>query len=472
MDFVLSLTISTIFSAILLFISLGIYLKRLRGILPNLTEATANSLQLFALSLFFLALVATFIQHTSFLSVTAIALMFGILIASFLQLVTDDAKKMKVGLILVSIVTGLMTIEAFLRSVYLLPPFFLSIGLPLLMVTSLLLSIYLVKESFSPFSVSGLLLVISYIIAGFLFTISELGSSSLFILYLHPKYFFLQVIPFVIGAAILASLLRPWRYMVSLGLLFFAYTIGLGIMIPAFIDGDVIIFQTMLLLTVASSFVAIPLNFFLEQVSESRARTPRYISVTLLFVAIISILHTMNYAFFLSYLGNFDEGLLFFEWVLGVSATSTFLLAAASVGLSKRMQIYTREILIAIGAILLTLGFPLIRRIQYEDSMITVLEWDTLFIPLLFLIFVAFMVFFGVARRMVKAGAVQAAVHFLTFMFSALGFGIIAMFIELFPLRLLIVIIVGIIVLLILGTPRTIDKVFSFWRSKENVSET
>ncbi|TXT57935.1 MAG: membrane protein of unknown function [Candidatus Thorarchaeota archaeon] len=471
MDFVLSLTVSTIFSALLLFISFGIYLVRLRKILPNITQATANSLQLFALSLFFLALVATFLQHAQVIAVSAISLMFGTLIASFLQLVIDDSKKMKISLGAISTIVGLMTIESFLRVTISVPPFFLSIGLPILMIISLLLSLYLVKESFSPFSVSGLLLVFSYIIAGFLFAVSELGGFPIFILYLNPKYFFLQVLPFVIGAAILASLLRPWRYMVLLGILFFTYTIGLGIMIPAFVDGNILIFQTMLLLTIATTFILIPLDFFLGQVSESKAKTPRYISITLVFVAIISIAHTMNYSFYLSYLGNFDEGLLYFEWILGVSSACTFFLAAASVGFSKRAQILVRESLIAYAAVLFTLGFPFVRLVQYEDTLITVFEWDTLFLLLFFLIFAAFFVFFGVARKLIRAGAPQAAVHFMTFMFASFGFAIVAMFIELFPIRILTFSIIGIIILLILGTPRTIDMLFRFVSSKESTSD-
>jgi len=449
MDFGLSILIAGTIALTLLYSSLIIYYKRLGGIADRVTEETFQSLKAFGFSIFGLGLmfpVSIFIP-------SLILLCFGIslfgMIGSLLYLTVKEAERIKkfsyvnIALILVLIVESLARV---LITPYPLPMIgmFVSV-LPMLAIASAGV-VYALRETPNPFTISMFIILIFTVIAALTHMFDFLQAS--------PQFFMIQVLPVVIAAGVMASMLRPWRNIITLALLGLIVTVGPALFIPALLAGNMTVFLFSLSLTFALICLTIPLSFFLQQAVETRATTALYISVSLVAIGLLALTHGNNYAIANSPIGAWDESILFIDWFFGVFGVCCFTMAAIASSFSTNVRHASREIMIGIGAGLLVLGHPIVRWVQVGDELIQRWELDPLYLGIMALLLIAFIVFGRMSYQLWKAGSGRAGLRFVFFMFAALFLGIVAMFSDMIPLDLIVPLFLLSGIMLVLSSPK------------------
>lgn len=438
MNFELSIIIAGLLSALALYIGLIVYAIRLRNVYNEVSKPIARALVLFGISTVFMGIIGITGVFATHLTMVPISFMLAALFIAELNLAFSNEKLVKsasIGIILLSLMVFVDTVLGLLFSY---SGFMLMPALFILLIGSLTTSIYLLKESPNPFSASIFILIVSLFIS---------AATAMFgILRVHPEYFAIQVIPLIVGAAILGSMLRPWRHIISLSIGILAFIVGFSLAIPAYLDNDTSIMIFALVAAFAGAATVIPLDFFVGQSTETRATTPMYMSYTLILVALLVITHSNNYAISLSAIGDWDPNILFMDWFFGLFGVAAFTLAALTAVTSKKTSHRSRELLIGFMCILLTLGHPYIMNGRYELKV--------LYIGLMIVLAIGFIGFFGVAYKLTKAGAAMAGARFVAFMFAGLGIGIVAMFADLIPLEITASMLVGAGILLIASSPR------------------
>ncbi len=438
MNFEISILIAGLLSALAIYLGLIVYASRLRKVYNDVSKPIARALVVFGISTFFMGLIGISGVIAPNLSMVPISFMLAALLIAELNLAFSNELLVKRASIVVILLSFIVFIETVLGVLISYSGFMLMPVLALLFVTSLITSIYLLKESPNPFSASIFILVVSLTIAAAFAATGILGA--------HPEYFIIQVIPLIVGAAVLGSMLRPWRHIISLSIGILAIIVGLSLAIPAYLDGDTNIMIFALVAAFAGAATVIPLDFFVDQATTTRATTPMYMSSTLILVALLVITHSNNYAISLSAIGGWDPYILFLDWFFGLFGVAAFTMASVTAMTSKQTSHRMREIIIASVCILLTLGHPYVIDGRYE--------LDVLYIGLMIILGIGFIEFFGVAYKLAKAGAAMAGARFVAFMFAGLGIGIVAMFADLIPLEITGSMLVVAGVLLIVSSPR------------------
>ncbi|MGY5872780.1 MAG: hypothetical protein RTV72_11080 [Candidatus Thorarchaeota archaeon] len=438
MNFELSLIIAGLLSTMAIYLGLLVYARRLRSVYNDVSRPIARALVLFGIATAFMGVIGITGIYASYLSMPIISFMLGALLITELNLGVSNETVVKRASIVVVLLSIIVFIETTLEILFSFQRFILMPILGIFLIGSLCISLYLLKESPNPFSVSIFILVVSLTIAA--------TSAATGILGTHPEYFIIQVIPLIIGAAVLASMLRPWRHIISLTIGILAVVVGLSLAIPAYIDGDISILIFSSVAAFAGAATVIPFDFFIDQTIETKASTPMYISSTLLFVALLVITHSNNYAISLSAIGIWDPNILFMDWFFGLFGVATFTMASIAAISTHQTTRRSRETLIGVTCILLTLGHPFVINGRYE--------LDLLYLGLMVILGLGFAGFFGVVYKLSKAGAGIAGARFLAFMFAGLAIGIVAMFADLIALEITASLLVGAGVLLIASSPR------------------
>ncbi len=449
MDFALSLLISGIVASVLLIFAIIIYFRRFREIEGQLTEGTRRALLSFGLSVVFLVLVPiSGILLPTIIPVWISALVVG-LIVSEMYLAMDDVEKVKkygtfLGVLV--LVVGFETVLRILIPSYPLPPIALIMVLPPSLITAIIGTLYVLRESPSPFTGSMLIIIVFTIFAGMSATIGDL--------LVTPQYFIIQILPVVVAAGVLGSMLRPWRNIVTLSLASLIVCVGIALSIPALLEGEAVIYLLTIPVTFALLCLLSPLSFFLKQTVETRATTALYISLTLVSMALLALTHVNNYAISYSSLGVWDEGILFIDWFFGVLAVSAFTMSAIATSFSANVRHASREVIIGFGMMLLTLGMPFVRWVEVDGEMIQRWELDPLYLGIFALVIISFMVFFKMAYQLWKAGSGRAGLRFIFFMFATLFLGIVSMFADNIPIDLLMPLELAAGVMMLLSSPR------------------
>ncbi len=464
MDFVLTFIIAGLLSVTLLFGTAIIYARRLRSVYDDISPQTARSLEWFGLSNVFLGLVVLAGIYLPELTVMIVGFTITFLVISQINLLFEKPQSVLRGgiltLIMSMILAGIVLIRIAIPDIN-ISTIFTMIPLGTLTIAMVALSLYLLRASASPFTASMFVIVVSLIISA--------GTASMIDLFAVPQFFALQALPVIIAAAVMVSMLRPWRRIISRGVAFFAITVGVSIAISAILSGNYTIFIFALTAAFAGGCTVIPLDFFLEQAIVTRARTPVYIAVTLFFVSILAITHMNNFsiAYGLSG-GTWDDNILFLDWIFGVIAVCTFTLAAMSATLSEGKLRVFREALIAFGGMLVALGATQVRWIDLATEIPDIgvdlhyqrWELDPLYIPLIFLLIIGFIGFIRVAQQLSRAGSTMAGARFLAFMFAALAIGIVAMYADVIigiaSIEVLAIVMSAAGLLLIFSNPRAV----------------
>jgi hypothetical protein len=446
MDFGLSMMISGLLVSGTVYAGLLVYVRRLRNVYNDVSNPTARALVLFGIANAFLGLMGITGLYAAEYSMIWVTFMFASLFLSEMSLIISNEVTVKKLGILVFVVAIIAMIDVVISALFRSPRFILMPILGILVIGSLVGSLYLLKEIPNPFTGSIFTLILLLIIAAVTAQTGIVGA--------HPEYFIVQVTSLIVATAVLVSMLRPWRHIISYSVGLLAIIVGLSLAIPAYLDGDTNIIIFSLLAAFAGAATAIPLDFFIKQAIETRASTPLYISFTLLFVGLLAITHSNNFAIAFSSIGVWDVNILFIDWFLGLFGVCAFIMAAVSASLSETARAASKDVLIGAGCILLTLGHPFVENGRYDLT--------PLYLAIFVLLIIGFIGFFNIVYRLSKAGATMAGARFLAFMFASLALGIVAMFADRIPLEVLTVLMISAGVLLIISSPRA-----SILRKKE-----
>lgn len=266
----------------------------------------------------------------------------------------------------------------------------------------------------------------------------------------------------------LASIQRPWRLMISLSLGFFAFMTGGSIIVAAVVSNtlqDFPIYVYVSVATFAACSILVPLGYFIDQAVVTRARTPFFMSLTIISISLLASTHANAWSIavtrgnwesapadWLSLLTtalvayeSWDAALLYIDWAIGLAAVFTFSLAALSSTFSEKAIGFTIDALLFLVSALLVLGNPLVHAGRWELL--------PLYIPVLVVLILGIFAFLGVARDMRKSGSGNAGARYLRFVFAALGMGIVAMFSDRLMFGVVPVLLVGAGLLLLNSTP-------------------
>jgi len=438
MDFGLSLIIAGLLSTVTIYLGLIVFANRLRRVYNSVSKPIARALVLFGISSAFMGVIGITGIYASTLSMVAISFMFAALFITELNLAISNESTVKKITYIIILLSVAVLIEAIAGVLISFPRMILFPVLFIVLAGSLITSLYLLKETPNPFTVSIFILIVSVMLTAITAAIGILG--------IHPEYFIIQVIPLIVGAAVLASMLKPWRQIISYSIGILAIVVGFSLAIPAYLDNDTSILIFSLVAAFAGAATVIPFDFFVEQATETKAATPMYISLTLLFVALLVITHSNNYAIGYISAGVWDTNILFIDWFFGLVGVGSFTMAAISASTSKQTSHRSRELLIAASCILLTLGHPFVQNGRYE--------LDPLYLGLIVILGIGFIGFFVVVYKLSKAGATMAGARFLFFMFAGLAVGIVTMFADMMPVELAAILLSSAGFMLIASSPR------------------
>ncbi len=449
MDFLISLYISGIIATVLLYGSLYIYYRRLYIVEGQVASDTFQSLRAFGVSIFALGLVfPSAILLPSFLPAVVAFSLFGMVSSQMFIAFDPESRMRKIGPASIVLLVILL-IESTARLLivpYPLPPIGLIFVLSFFVIVAFGGALYVLRESPSPFTASMIVILVFTLIAGITATILDVLAS--------PQFFLILIVPVIVAAAVVGSMLRPWRNIITLAMLGLIISTGPALFIAGYVAGNMTIFLFTASLTFALISLIIPLSFFLQQAVDTRASTALYISISLVSIGLLALTHGNNFAIANSAIGLWDETILFIDWLFGLLAVSAFTMASIASSFSANIRHASREIIIGFAAGLLVLGHPYVRWVEFDGELIQRWELDPLYLGVIALLAVSFMVFFKLSYQLWKAGSGRAGLRFVFFMFAALFLGIVAMFADNIPLDFLVPLLLLAGVMLILSSPR------------------
>jgi hypothetical protein len=449
-DFALSVLVAGIFSSAALLLGIAVFFQRLRKVSRQITGATLNSLRSFGVAAVFLVLIpGTGILDAQLVPVWITGDLAG-LIVSQIYLAIDTERTVRRFAALVSAVTLIVMVEGLARTAFEIYPFMpiaMMVVLPTFLIVSFVGAVYVLKETPSPFTGSMFVIIVFTIIAAITAALGFVSGA--------PQYFVLQVLPIVVAAGVLGSMLRPWRNIITLSMLALFLTVGPALFIPAFIGSNVNIFLFTASATFALACLTIPLSFFLRQAIQTRAATALYISISLIAIGLLAITHANNFAIAYSSLGPaWDDNILFIDWLFGLLGVSTFTMSAISASFSPSVRVAFREVLIGVSSGLLVLGYPFVRWVEVNGTLIQRWELNPLYLGIFAIIIVAFAVYSRIVYQLYRAGSARAGLRFVFFMFAALFLGIVAMFANYIPIEALVPVLLLAGVLLVFSSPQ------------------
>ncbi|MHA1807122.1 MAG: hypothetical protein ACTSX2_06075 [Candidatus Thorarchaeota archaeon] len=429
MDYFLALQISMIVSSIIMAISLGIFVQSLRRTSHRLSSATKRALVLFGL--------AAVVYQLS-ISLSVVNLMLSRVLFSFGPLLLDLSL---FEIIFESRATRLKAIATFLAFYFVslvliaLDPTgpFKYFSMIIIVGTLFLLIIRLHMVSPSPFTYSSFGIAVTtvplYFTVMYGFILAE------------PHFFPSAMLGLAFIAAILASMLKPWRMIPSLFLIYFGTILAIPIIIAAVISGDAGIYIFVFFAYMVSLALVLPFEYFVAEAVHTHTRTPLYIAVTLFSIGLLVETHWTNWAYsyntspavglpwnsilFMNIHGTWDQTMIFFDWILGFIAVSVFMLAALSTTYSERVTEPVTDVLILIGVPLALLMNPWINAGRYDSSV--------LYLPMIILILIAAAAYTRLAWRLVKMGHGKVALRFVIFIVGTISAGLVSMFSDRMP---------------------------------------
>lgn len=441
MDFGLSFHLGAVTVLFILIVSLVRYSKSILAVRDRVSSATIKALIFFALAgstLSVIAFTSTLTEGTIGVRLW-IVFFFVFLINAQMQIVTEN-RYAHYGTYAVAGVATIWSVFVALGSPTEISPV-LSLALYVTFSVALLLSIWLLYDSPSPFTAGMLIILLSFlgswfsIITGLIFT--------------DQQYFMIVLLPAVVSASILATMLQPWRHIITTFTLLMAVVVAVSIIPVAFIAGQFEIWSFVAL----SSFVALAaissIDFFVEQALETKARIPSLIAITLICISMIAVNHGVFWATLID-TGVQDEPLIFVEWALGVLGGSSFVLAGVFSTVSPSIQRVARHFMVAFSGAMIVLGHEYVRMNRWV--------YNDLFVILAGALTIGIIAYIRVAVRLRRLGSKRASRNFIAFMFAALGASIVAIASDNLPLPLSLTLLALTGIMLIFSSPRIIGR--------------
>ena len=403
---------------VILLVSLLIFASRVRNIYSDIGLGTRRALTAYSMTGIAMALATFFGVHESFrfmITGTGAFFLGAIVIAqAWILFPTSRAKQSTV--ITTFIIVGVFA-NNFLDEFFGIPLYFMMIGLSILLVASVYLSIVLLRENPSTFSASLLVVLLLYM-ATWVIAATDWTFN-------HPQFYILQVIPLIVAATVFSSVRRPWRRTLATFILYFSITLGLPMLVDAFRAESWVIFYFVGIEIFTALCLMAPLEYFLEQASQTGARMPLYLGAVVTFIALLVSTHSLSWALFISQRLVWNQYLVWVDVVLGSCAIIAFMLAAASSFYGDWVQTFTREAMIIFGTSAAFLTFPLTQPVTITNEYV----WTTIGV----IIAIGTLMFVRLAIRIARAGGVAAAGRLMMFIISALMIAIVSMYSDNIP---------------------------------------
>jgi hypothetical protein len=403
---------------VILLVSLLIFAQRVRDIYSDIGLGTKRALIAYSMTGIAMALATFFGIHEAFrfmITGTGAFFLGAIVIAQAWILFSTNRAKQSTA-ITTFIVIGVY-VNNFLDAFFGVPPYFMMVGLSILLVASVYLAVVLLRENPSTFSASLLVILLLYM-STWIITATDWTFN-------HPQYYILRVIPLIVAATIFSSFRRPWRRTLATFILYFTITIGLPMLVDAFRVGSWTIFYFVGIEVFTALCLIAPLEYFLEQASQTGARMPLYLGAVVTFIALLVSTHSLSWALFINQRLVWNQYLVWVDVVLGSCAIIAFMLAAASAFYGDWVQTFTREVMIIFGTSAAYLTFPLTQPVTITNDYV----WTTIGV----IIAIGTLMFVGLSIRIARAGGVVAARRLMMFIISALMIAIVSMYSDSIP---------------------------------------
>jgi len=403
---------------VVLLMSLLIYAGRIREIYSDIGLGTKRALVAYSLTGVAMSLATMFGIHESYrFMITGTGSFFlGAIVIAQVWILFSPYRAKQASIITSLIVIGVF-VNNFLDEFFGLPLYFMMIGLSILLVLSLYLSVVLLRENLSTFSVSLFVVLILYMST---WVIAATGWT-----FGHPQYYIVQVIPLIVAATVFASVRRPARRTLATFIMYFTLTLGLPLFFEAYRVGSWVIFY----FVGAEMFTALcliaPLEYFLEQASDTGAKVPLYLGGVVTFVALLVSTHSLSWAIFINQRLVWNQYLVWVDVLIGSCAIIAFMLAAVSGFYGDWVQTLTREAMIIFGTSAAFLTFPLTQPVTVTN--------DYVWLAIGVIISIGGLMFVRLSIRIARAGGRIAAGRLMTFVISALMIAIVSMYSDNIP---------------------------------------
>jgi hypothetical protein len=309
----------------------------------------------------------------------------------------------------------------FLEKFFEFPPYFMMIGLSILLIVSVYLAVVLLRENPSTFSASMLLVLLLYMTT-WIFTTTNWT-------FTHPQYYILQVIPLIVAATVFSSVRRPWKTTLATFILFFTLAIGLPLIIAAYKVGSWTIFYFVSIELFTAICLIAPLEYFLDQAIKTGARMPLYLGAVVIFIALLVSTHSLSWSVFINQRLVWNQYLVWIDVVIGSCAIIAFMLAAVSSFYGDWVQTFTREAMIIFGTSTAFLTFPLTLPASQPVTATNGLVWFAFGV----IITIGTLMFIRLSIRITRAGGATAARRLMMFVISALLIAIVSIYSDSIP---------------------------------------
>ncbi len=451
MDFELAFATGCVVSIVITIITIGLFANALRRTYARLSSDTRTALLLYggAYLLISLSISISHLFSQVILLHATLPVFLALLSSAQLFIIESDPLRRRRSISIFHILT-LVCLLALLIS-FGPSPFFIG----LVEVQSLITIYYAIRLALttpSAFSISSIVLLAILLlpyITGFYAVLPS---------YVH--YYPLVLAVVAVSCGILSSMLRPWRYMITLSVAFLTVIVSSSLVYSSIMATQYVITSYAIVAGLASITLLVPLGYFVEQAAATRARTPLFVAITLVSVSLLTVTHSVNFSY--SYLSgswfeilsfksaSWDFGILFFDWVVGIVAVSAFLLASIATTFSERRIEIVVDALLFIDSILVVLGHPYVRADVMGNE-----RWQLLplYIPMLILIFAAVFMYLKFTLKMRKMGTTAAALRFVGFTLAMLSIGIVAMFSDQMPYIIVVLLMVAACGILLRSNP-------------------
>ncbi|MHA1741588.1 MAG: hypothetical protein ACTSVD_05795 [Candidatus Thorarchaeota archaeon] len=425
MDYNLVLSIAAHAGFFISLFSVALFHRTYRFVAPTVGARTRHSLVLFAVAALWYTVSPLISLY--FFDIGRLVFSLGVaLLANSVSEIYFESDRAVVAGRVFTVLYVIMSVAVFFYARHLFVIMGMVMSLIIIAMMYVAAKIHMVSPSpysVSVFAISGLTVGLAYLLhTGLIFN--------------NPQYFAILVLPTSLISAFLVSVNRSWRHIVNLTVVYFALGTSVPLVVASLLSGEFGIYSLVMTGAMAVMATVIPLNYFLIEAGETRARTPYFLAVTFFSLAFLISTHYVNWAFafgttpytntdplvllFTVIRGQWDYMIVYTDWLLGLIAITSFLLAGIATTYSEKAINRAIDAIIVFDTALVVLGAPPVNAGRYE--------LNVLYVPLVLLIVVAVITFARVAIQLRRSGQGTVARRFVLFIMGALSMGMVAMF--------------------------------------------